>query len=525
MAKPDKSARSKGFFGRIRLPVAKKYIYPRSQLMVFMVGGAGLLIMLGIFGVMTLFSPGAVVSNGPLSSNHANFASDCSTCHTPFESVSDDNCTFCHEKYGDDLGTYSFDAHYLYRSGDFSRLGASQDEGACYTCHPEHNGMEASITNVPDGQCQQCHEQSSFNTDHPEFQAVVEPTSDPSNLIFPHILHVNEIRDREKIADIQKTCLYCHNADAEGKQFQPINFEQHCDDCHLTTRDATPFISVVNSPLRTTPGVATLETLQAQQRPGTRWAFYLNPAEFSTRGNRIRKQPLYHEDPWILENLRRLRRALYPSSALPDLIQASADVSITESKQLYEEAIQTLRLYAEELRNQPESVVQDEIELANTLLQEVEDRLQDPFAPLDETKFAVSAAEINPTFPSETVQAFENVINQLTESCQTCHIIENATIKRAQANQRTMIRSEFNHRAHIIQSECLDCHNTIPIRELAILDSIPPPEFDRSEIHNLPAIASCQSCHNDNQASNTCITCHAFHPDKSQHSNLLLYVD
>ena len=524
MSERKNTGRAKGLFGRIGLPVARQYVYPRSQYMIYLVGAAGLLLMLGIFGVRAISAPGEVISNGPISSNHATFSSDCSSCHTPMNGVSDENCQDCHEKYGDDLGIYSFESHYLYRSNDFSRLGATGDELACYSCHPEHNGKEASITTVSDAQCQTCHEVSSFNKDHPEFHAVEQKTSDQSNLIFPHILHVNELRDREKIADIEKTCLYCHNADESGASFTPINFEQHCDACHLSTRDATPFIPVSNS-LGQTPGVASLQTIQSQQRPGTRWAFYMNPGEFNTRGNTIQKRPLYHEDPWILENLRRLRQALYPSSGLQDLIQTTADLDVRDTRLLYEEAIETLRLYSEELRNQPERAIQEELRAAEELLQEVEQRIQDPYAPLDETKFLVSSAELNTSFSESTVAAYDRVINQLTESCQTCHIVEKSTIKRAQDNQQTLYRSEFDHRAHVIQARCLDCHNTIPIREMAILDSIPPPEVDRAEIHNLPSITNCQTCHTNNQASNTCITCHEFHPDKSQHANLLQYVD
>ena len=494
--------------------------------MIYIVGGIGLALMLGIFGVLAFLSPGSVLSNGPLSSNHANFASDCSTCHSPFNNaVSDDNCIECHEKYGDDLGTYSYDSHYLYRSGDFSRLTATEDESGCFSCHPEHNGLDAAITTVSDNQCQTCHDIGSFNKDHPEFHAVVEQVSDEANLIFPHSLHVNEIRDREDIVDIEKTCLYCHNASSDGTQFQPINFETHCDACHLTTSESTPFLPIANGPIGATPGVATLETIQSQQLPGTRWAYYMNPAEFSTRGNTVQKRPLYHEDPWVLENLRRLRKVLYPSSQLPNLLQTTADVETRDAKKLYQEAIETLRLYSEELRNQPERAVQLELREAEKLLQQVEDRLQDPYAPLDETKFLVSASEINPTFQSATVQAFQNTIDRLTQSCQTCHIIENATIKRAQSQQSSMVRADFNHRAHIIQARCLDCHNTIPMREMAILDSIPPPSIDRAEINNLPSITTCQTCHADTQAANMCTTCHAFHPDKTQHANLLLYVD
>ena len=51
----------------------------------------------------------------------------------------------------------------------------------------------------------------------------------------------------------------------------------------------------------------TLETLREEHAPGSRWAFYIDPNEFKLRGDSVRKSPVYHADPWILENLRQLR--------------------------------------------------------------------------------------------------------------------------------------------------------------------------------------------------------------------------
>ena len=102
------------------------------------------------------------------------------------------------------------------------------------------------------------------------------------------------------------------------------------------------------------------------------------------------------------------------------------------------------------------------------------------------------------------------------------------TIARVQEDQRTLRRAEFNHRAHIIEVRCLECHTRIPITEnldasisLYEID----PASDHAGILNLPGIEVCRECHNPRLASDRCTTCHLFHPDQSRRSELVLYVD
>jgi hypothetical protein len=515
--------RTKGFFSWLKLPVAKEYIYPTSRNMMFFVGGIGALLVLGLFAFNATVQQGQLVSNGPLSSNHAAFGGDCSTCHTPFQDVTSEKCSTCHEKFGDEVGVHTFASHYLYRSDDFTRIVVNPDEPACFGCHTEHVGRDNPITAVADDNCLQCHAFDSFNTEHPEFDFAADSLLDDGNLKFPHTLHVNQVRDRENLGDLEQTCLYCHNATPDGTGFQPISFENHCDTCHLTTSDATPWIATASAE---GPGVLTLETLRAQQRPGSLWTYYTNPNEFQNRGATVRKTPIYHRDPWVLENLRRVRQIIYPSrNGLADLLRASGDVDPREVRTLYEEAIATLGTYADELRASPEREVQQELAEIEDLLKVVRRRLRDPYAPLDETKFLVSPAERDTSLSADDVRAYQRVVDQLTQACQKCHYVEDATIVRVQADQGNLVRAEFDHGAHIIHTRCLDCHTAIPIRESAATNT--PAEWaeDNAGIQNLPSIAKCQTCHDDGKASNTCVTCHDFHPDKSQHSNLLQYLE
>lgn len=516
--------RNKGFFGDGLLPVAKSYLYPNSRTGALWLGTLSMILIFGIFFYDATRQQGALVSNGPLSAHHANFGSDCSTCHAPFDEVTNDKCGTCHEKYGSELGSFSFDMHYLYRTTNFSRISSSPNEQRCATCHGEHQGRQSSLTDVSDDRCTTCHEFGSFNSGHPEFEFARDSLVDRGNLAFPHTMHVNEVMDERDLVDVQKSCLTCHNAEPDGKNFKPLNFEKHCGSCHLTASTATPWLQTTEAPV-SSPGVLSLETIRAQSPPGTRWAYFSNPNEYQSRAGRVRKRPLYHEDRWIMENLKQLREALYPSAELPSLLRASADVPPGEAKELYTEALATLREYAEELRSLPSREVQQELEQVNQLLDAIEQRIEDPLAPVDETQFALSPAELDPDLSEEQVASYREVVDKLTQPCQQCHRVENASIARVQKDQDKLVRAEFNHGDHIIHTNCLDCHNQIPIRKHAAMDTEAPPSKDRAGIFNLPTIDKCQSCHTKEKAPNTCVSCHVFHPNKSEQANLLRYVN
>ncbi len=527
MAEQTNDMRKKGAFSRLRLATAKDYIFPVSRRNMILIGGVGALAFLAVFAFDILFGKSHLISNGPLSSNHANFEQDCANCHTPAASVTNDKCSVCHEKYGDDLGVYTFKAHYVYRSNDLSRVSSSAkyatEERPCFACHPEHTGREAMITRVPDAQCLPCHPFGSFNGKHPQFEFFGKSSPDHAGLKFAHVAHVERVQKRENLVDIEKTCLYCHNPQPDGKNFQPMSFDRHCDACHLTTDDATPWLPIKAQ--ADAPGVETLDTILQRQGPGTLWASYTNRNEFDLLGGSIKKKPIYHQDPWIMENLKMLRRQIYPEPGLTDLLKASGETSLPESKSLYREAIQTLRDYAAGLRSRPEREVQRELTQIDRYLKEVEEKLNNPHSPLDDTKFLLSTVRENPQLTPEQIAAFKNAAINLTKPCGKCHTVTNATILRVQKDQRVLQRAEFNHREHILQRRCLQCHTQIPFEEFIGNSAQLEPGRDQAAIQMIPAIQTCRECHQAGATSNRCVTCHYFHSNKTNRSNLLLYLD
>jgi hypothetical protein len=119
--------------------------------------------------------------------------------------------------------------------------------------------------------------------------------------------------------------------------------------------------------------------------------------------------------------------------------------------------------------------------------------------------------------------------------CQTCHVVKNASIMRVQSDQDVMSRAEFNHRAHILEKRCTECHTAIEIDEQKLKMSVLKySEFkeqydrvykaDRSITQNIPDLESCLQCHTARKAAVKCVTCHNFHPNKQNRSNLQLTV-
>ena len=531
---PKRQRLAKGFFSGAGLPVARRYVYPHNRNRILWIGVCVALVAAFALLADIGFRKSGLISNGPLSSSHAQLESECEACHTKFESVSDDKCSVCHEKFGDERGVHSFDAHYIYRSFDYRRAFRRDAESPCFSCHPEHLGRQVTITSVPDGRCLTCHEFGSFNQAHPAFQPVSE--ADDANLNFTHIRHVQRIREEEGIDDLERVCLHCHIPRQDGRTFEPVNFDRHCSQCHLKssprTRSANLAVRDSRRPIREERGdgvvlnlgVETPELVRNRRGMGDQWAFSVNPAEFRTRGSRVMKTRLHHRDAWILHNLRMLRRILHPSTGLADLLQASAEVAPDQTDRLCREALATLSEYSDDLRGRAGEEIQGEVDQIEQLLQTLKTELRDESLPLDVAPFQLDQ-RVDARLSPAQIEEVGELIQTLTEPCRMCHQIEQATISRVQKDQQLLQRAEFNHRAHIIQRRCLDCHTRIPFYDYLETAPAADVDFDRSSIQNLPQIEVCQQCHTSNLASNRCTTCHLFHPDRHSQLRLLPYVE
>ncbi len=457
---------------------------------------------------------------------------------------------------------YDFQSHYLYRSKDLRRVSGdtlakySDHEIACATCHVEHRGKDAPITVVTDMRCLSCHDFGSFKNMHPEFEFVKKKLPDDSTLIMTHNRHTNFVLaqlegvdriDSQNIVKwkkaagpdslyfFEKACLYCHNPEPDGKNFTNISFDVHCVDCHLGDKVLTG-LPVFDPKRPYDPGVETLKDIQNRGGPGVTWVFIANPGLFINDDGELSKGPIFHKDPWIMENLKQIRKKLYQGEGLYDLLYSTGSVSQSRVDTLYNKAIQTLKKYIIELRYRPE--LQNEITQLNAFLKIARDRLKNPQLFRSQTNFLFPFDMENPELSDDQKNGFTQLIFDLTDingpECQKCHIIENASFRYVQADQDVLERSEFDHRAHVLEKRCTECHSDILINEQTLklsTDNVSKfkevyaevYERDRASTQNIPKIASCQKCHSPKKVANTCVTCHKFHPNKKSRSGLQLF--
>ena len=112
--------------------------------------GAALLLALALASIVALrgggpFSPGPLAgAQAPQAGSavqgdfqsHAEFEADCAQCHVPWRGVSAARCETCHVG----VAAQRRDAQGLH--------GLLEDTGRCQTCHTDHEGRTASLTEV-----------------------------------------------------------------------------------------------------------------------------------------------------------------------------------------------------------------------------------------------------------------------------------------------------------------------------------------------------------------------------------------
>jgi hypothetical protein len=161
----------------------------------------------------------------------------------------------------------------------------------------------------------------------------------------------------------------------------------------------------------------------------------------------------------------------------------------------------------------------DLAEISRTIV-EIERRLADPATPLSAVRFRLDST-IDASLSPDQVAEINDFAEAVAKPCVMCHSLENATIVRPAPDQRLLRRAVFNHRAHVIQRGCLECHTEIPFAEYLDTGQRVDDAVDRAAIQNLPKIEVCQTCHTPSKASTACRTCHVFHPASDTRAGLM----
>ncbi|MEE8587489.1 MAG: hypothetical protein V3T83_21845 [Acidobacteriota bacterium] len=525
--------KEKGLFGRLGLKVSGHYIFPSPQRRLILAGSLLAVLAFALTLADVFFRSGSFLSSGPLSSSHALLEEDCGSCHA-LGGVTDENCSRCHERlFGattEEAPIYSLQAHYVYRSEDLERQGDPELEPSCAACHGEHKGRTSVASGVSDQRCLSCHPVGSFESGHPQFDVVAEQTPDPAGLKFNHARHTKVFAERLQLEG-EQACLYCHEPGPSGMHFDPLDFDRHCGAaCHLK-RGTEPLPLDGSLP---SPGVLTLQQLQSQA-PFHPCLSSVQPGDFATAGTSVSKAILHHEDCWIIENLRLLRRSLYPDLGWVGLLAVDG---ASVGREHYLSAVEHLEGRLAELRRQGGSVggnLEADLERARRLARrrgipprgeaasrpdaasELESILSAAYRSLLQAGAVSEAAPVSADSP-----AVSRLIDRLTQPCRACHFTGDKGFRPVQTDQRVLKRAEFDHRAHVVQMNCLACHQSLLENEWVFLDEYEQRTTRLSEMHNLPGIESCRGCHRSGAASAACVTCHVFHPDKQRRIERLI---
>jgi hypothetical protein len=270
-----------------RVPV--DYLKRAGGLKWWLTGGFAALTVLALAALAVSGRWKAAASPGPLHTVHAAWDNDCAACHLAFSPAGGDNAL------GRASGTRPDDALCKgCHSGAPHHHGReiAEEVGGCGSCHHEHRGRNASLTDLPNEACTTCHANlakhvagdapryaaniTRFEVDHPDFRRI---ETGKERVKFNHQVHLavglkhaptdakawalgdiaKEERERyrrqqpghDKDGDaVQLTCAACHETDGgttptAGAYLPPVSYEKHCQGCHpLTVGAALPGVKV-----------------------------------------------------------------------------------------------------------------------------------------------------------------------------------------------------------------------------------------------------------------------------------------
>jgi hypothetical protein len=268
-----------------RVPV--DYLARAARLKWWLTGGLAAVTALALAGLALSGRWKAAASPGPLHAVHAAWENDCAACHAPLSPAGGDNPLGGAGRPSDALckGCHAGPPHHPGRE-------IAEEVGSCGSCHHEHRGRNASLTDLRDDACTACHARlpahvaggttrfaekiTAFHVDHPG----IRPVADPGHLKFNHKVHLaeglkhaatdarawtlNDVSDEEReryrrqqredrrdgSAPVQLTCASCHETDGgttptAGAYLPPVSYARHCQGCHpLTLGAALPKVKV-----------------------------------------------------------------------------------------------------------------------------------------------------------------------------------------------------------------------------------------------------------------------------------------
>jgi hypothetical protein len=306
--------------GRLRHYVFPRPWFPRllaGLVLAVVAAGSLLLLQLGGAWLGPLREP---LMPGSLADKHSTIAS-CEACHVATKGVSNFRCQRCHDESGP--GRMTQTAHVGRHVPTNDARPVESTEGLdCVTCHVEHRGRQAALSVVSDEECAECHGAARQTAEgprprisgfdgHPEFAVILagrkaaaagSRIEQVTGVYFSHVVHLKDLRKKLASGTPEvRLCQECHKLEGSAgttghRELAAIGFDADCVSCHrdqLLVEGAPASDLVVQG--------------QAAVAP-----FTCDTRVF-TCGDAVVKNSVAHRDPWVLLNMRKLRRELYPA--------------------------------------------------------------------------------------------------------------------------------------------------------------------------------------------------------------------
>jgi hypothetical protein len=212
----------------------------------------------------------AGISPGPVARVHATWEQQCSACHESFSPINEAAQQSMSLVGGGGLSATAVvtsaesKCQVCHPGPPHNPHQVATEEQSCTSCHPEHRGREAPLTEMDDFACTRCHAQikqhfakdpvaanvkdvTGFQLQHPDFRSLL---SDPTRLKFNHRRHLvpglrlpeeRETKKPRMVADVSLDARDRYRR-SEASATEPDNLipvQLMCSDCHRTIAQAT----------------------------------------------------------------------------------------------------------------------------------------------------------------------------------------------------------------------------------------------------------------------------------------------
>ena len=391
-----------------------------------------------------------------------------------------------------------------------------QSEIGCTSCHTEHKGVDANISQISDADCHSCHKEDhrfeSFakgsQPTHPAFSEEFGRLR-LSSITFDHAKHFDTHFKKPEVQEQSPTsCLSCHGTSGSGGALSVPSFEQGCAACHADNITEQPLVLI------TWPEMEAMDMPDGDLAEQCRLDATFDPDDFEAAS---------YELPDLIE--------AYLLDIDPDDMSAYGGSYLRIGHRMAAEGVQPLADAIEAKGGHPGKLLAGLAPetVANPACQWMFNQEYEGFETSETVGWAaeplglvyrpaghadrvlaswLSFASSVDTEENDLAEAFKERLFDPDDGpglCASCHGSRDAGAMVWRAEPHARRHSVFDHRPHLAiheaarQDLCQTCHERAS------------PSSTGQDFKSI-GLATCQDCHGKQGIGDSCTTCHRYHP-------------